>query len=846
MMHRSFYILIFGSISCVALLQGQSISEKKTSLTQSESAFDRDTAEFLLRVNKETSEIIAQIHNLYEKAFELYQVNAPQESYQAILEQIKQEKQKLVHLENSWREINIHNNINDGYGLWHAPETTLEQLIIDYGSQDYVYLIPPEVGSIKLSINSNLPIPRSSWNEILGLILTQNGVGIRELNPYLRQLYLVRENAHVRMITNRREDLILLPDEARVSFVLSPEPSEVRRSYAFLEKFVNPNTTSLHILGRDIFVIGPSGEIQDLLKLYDFTAAHRSNKEYRIIPLHKIDADGMAKILLAIFDQASAQTSDGENAGSGDIAVNGLRILPLGEQAQALFIVGSSEEVRQAEEMIANIECQMSGAREKVIFWYTVKHSDAEELADVLQRIYSLMISTNTGMEQVPGDQGILPNNVPPAALPPYANLSQKEPPDSLYGQEGFYQEGGYVVNPAPAEPRIFTKTIANEGRDNFIVDIKTGAIVMVVEADILPKLKDLTKKLDVPKKMVQLEVLLFEKMLHRENSFGLNLLRIGSAANHHQRSGAVFNTVFPHHGSHGGHEGSNHGVRGGAGIFEFLISRKASDCGIPAFDLAYRFLLSQDDVQINSNPSVTTTNQTPATISINEELSINTGVFEVDTAKGTALKDAFTRAQYGITISMKPTIHIANSKDDDEDYDYVSLENDVTFDTIQPGCGDDRPNVIRRHITNQVQVPDGQTAILGGLRRKNSHDKRESVPFLGELPGLGKLFSITTMSENNTDMFIFITPHIIKDPKEQMICLRQELLAIRPGDVPYFLKCVEEAHRYEKTRLMEGSMTMLFGRPREPYYIMDDDPTYSFCGEVDCGESSCGEYDGR
>ena len=111
-------------------------------------------------------------------------------------------------------------------------------------------------------------------------------------------------------------------------------------------------------------------------------------------------------------------------------------------------------------------------------------------------------------------------------------------------------------------------------------------------------------------------------------------------------------------------------------------------------------------------------------------------------------------------------------------------------------------------------------------------------IPFLGELPGLGKLFSINTIRDTNTEMFIFITPHIVKDPKEQLNCLREELLCLRPGDIPYFLECVQEAHQYEKTRLMEGSMTLLFGRPREHYYIPD--PCFAECGEV------CGEYDGR
>jgi len=107
-------------------------------------------------------------------------------------------------------------------------------------------------------------------------------------------------------------------------------------------------------------------------------------------------------------------------------------------------------------------------------------------------------------------------------------------------------------------------------------------------------------------------------------------------------------------------------------------------------------------------------------------------------------------------------------------------------------------------------------------------------------LPGLGKLFSINQTRDQSTEMFMFITPHIVKDPKEQLTCLRQELLCLRPGDVPYFLECVQEAQRYEKTRLMEGSMTLLFGRPRERYYDL------SGCCKDLCAEEVVGEYDGR
>jgi general secretion pathway protein D len=834
-------IWIVGIFLWLGSLEAQSIAEKKEALQSSGSDLDPEADQFLIQVNQETEEIQATIKRLYEEAFSLYQAQAPQEEYQTLLEHINANKSRLAQLEQKWREMASRSNQGEGYGLWHAPDTNLEQLIIDYGSLDYVYLIPPEVGSIKLSIDSNLPIPRASWSEMLELILAQNGVAVRTLNPYLRQLYLIKkDHSNLRLITNQRQDLEVLPAEARVSFVLSPEPADVRRIYLFLERFINSNTTVLQVLGRDILLIGPVGDILDLLKLYDFVGSSRGDKEYRIVPVFKVKAEEMARILGAIFDQTieskgmSAVSDDDDRPPASQVSLpdsNGLKIITLENMSQALFLVGTKEEIKKAEEVIRTVEGQIGGARDRTVYWYTVKHSEAEELADVLYRVYQLMIATGTGAEQRNGPNNgpgngpgngdetnvVVVDNPPPMLPPP----PQRQPPSYPYGQEGFYQEGGYVVNPAPAQPGRIAPDMPNMDRDNFIVDIKTGSIVMVVEADVLPKLKELLRRLDVPKKMVQIETLLFEKILSRDNSFGLNLLKIGDLASQTNFGGAAFNNLFPN---------GKEFVPGNRGVFDFFLSRKETCSGVPGFDMAYRFLLSQDDVQINSSPSILTINQTPATIAINEDISINTGVFEVETNKGVTLKDAFTRAQYGITISIKPTIHMRDMFDGpcDEDYDYVTLETDITFDTIHPGSSRDRPDVTRRHITNHVQVPDGQTVILGGLRRKVTTDAKESVPFLGEIPGLGKLFSMTSLKDSSTEMFIFITPHIVQDPKEQLNHLRQELLCLRPGDTPYFLECLEEAHRYEKNRLMAGSMTMLLGRPPVRYYLPE------------------GEYDGR
>lgn len=92
------------------------------------------------------------------------------------------------------------------------------------------------------------------------------------------------------------------------------------------------------------------------------------------------------------------------------------------------------------------------------------------------------------------------------------------------------------------------------------------------------------------------------------------------------------------------------------------------------------------------------------------------------------------------------------------EETDYITLQTDLVFETINGGLNPEQPDVTRRVINNEVRIPDGQSVILGGLRRKVTDDRKESIPFIGELPGIGKLFSSTKMADNSVEMFVFIT----------------------------------------------------------------------------------------
>lgn len=826
-------------------LQGQTIAEKKASLTESGGDLNAEAEKFLAQVNKELQEYRREERRLSEEAYLLYQTQGSDEQFREIMERMYQVRTNIAELQNSWREVAIAQNTAEPYALWYQPETTLEQLIVDYGSYDYVYVMKPEIANIKIGVDSNLPIPRASWSEMLELILSQNGIGVRQLNPFLRELYRVKEDrSGIKVITSRREDLEPLQRDTRVAFVLSPEPSDVRRIWFFLDNFANPENTVVQLVGRDILIVAQNSDVFDLLRLYDFISVNRGDKEYKAVSLRRVRADEMAKVLQSIFNQNQEGAKvyrKGEKEKVKDFAPgpesNGLQILTLGALAESIFLIGTKEEVKKAEDIIKDIESQVAGVRDKVIYWYTPKHSDPQELAEVLAKVYELMVATGVGF----GERYYGPNggngNGEPGQLPPIEQrtIIQDAPPEPLaqplpallYPEDPYFQRPVPPISPAFVFPANSNFAPPQIDFGNFIVDPKSGSIVMVVESDILPRIKELIHKMDIPKKMVQLEVLLFEKRVDKSNTYGLNLLKAGSCASNTTSACAAFNLP--------------NALGIGNGIFDFLWSHKRTS-GVPAFDLIYRFLLSQEDITINSSPSVVTVNQTPAFIAIEDERSISTGVFQVETANGVTLKDAFQRAQYGTTIKITPTIHMRD-EDDPESYDTITLDSDITFDTINSDISD-KPDVTRRNVKNIARVADGETVILGGLRQKNSADSRDAIPFLGELPGIGKLFSLTSLVEHSTEMFIFITPKIISDPACDLERIRAEEMLRRPGDIPEFMCMLVEAREMEKNRLLDGWMTVLFGPEPERCYspCWHDLDT---CNR-DTIYEPVGEYDGR
>lgn len=764
------------STICFSLLTmtpfaGQTIAEKMALGLPRQGSGQEDVDGMLNDINHQLISLRSELSICYDEAKQMHASGATEPEFQPLLQRVNSLRDELYGLEKRWHAAAVGESKKEeeGYALWDQEETTLSQLIMEYGALDYLFIVPPEMAGLKLNMHSNIPIPRESWSEMLEIILAHNGIGVKRVNTYVRQLYIMKQDpSAVQAIASSPEQLRWVPDHTRLFYVFSPPIEQVKSSLQFFERFADVKQTFVYQVGPKIAIVAAKEEVQKLIELYQTVWENATGKVARVVPVSKMAVREMEKILHSFFNEAIERG----RPPFGKVEQEGLNIFSL-TQGNTLVLIGQQDVVDRAENVVKETEEQLQDPAEMTIYIYQCRHTNPEDLAKVFEKVYNSLLFASTEASKE--------FDVNYASQGPQF----KTPPD------GYPPASPLVVSPPPLKQGSSSSLEIEQGVDHFIPDPKTGNLLMVVRRDALVKIKDLLRKLDVPKKMVQIEVMLFEKRMTNQNSYGMNMLKLGSKKNGIRYQSNVAPT--------------------GLGVLQYLLHGKSSK-HFPAYDLAMNFLMTQEDVQLNAAPSVITVNQTPATISIVDEISINNGAAPVDTNKGIAFEKSFSRQQYGITIIMTPTVNMPDLEDPlNEKNGFITLQTNVTFDTPKKTHHEDRPLINRRHIENEVRVSDGQTVILGGLRRQTSQDSEEKVPFLGDIPGLGKLFGSVNLVNDSTEMFIFITPRIVLDPQEQLVQIRTEEMMKRPGDIPEYLQRVIEAQEKDAQKLFKNSFKALF-----------------------------------
>jgi type II secretory pathway component GspD/PulD (secretin) len=170
-------------------------------------------------------------------------------------------------------------------------------------------------------------------------------------------------------------------------------------------------------------------------------------------------------------------------------------------------------------------------------------------------------------------------------------------------------------------------------------------------------------------------------------------------------------------------------------------------------FNIIVSALKTQNNTKVVSNPTVVTLNNTEAVLNIGSEFPIPS--YTYNSERGTFEVSGFQYKPIGIIMKVTPQVNGAGVIRLNLEPE-VSQQNGET--TFGGAGGATIPIIATRKVKTQISLKDGYTAGIGGLVTSNKNHGGSKVPILGDIPGLGRLFSSKNVNDQTTNLLIFIT----------------------------------------------------------------------------------------
>ncbi len=294
-----------------------------------------------------------------------------------------------------------------------------------------------------------------------------------------------------------------------------------------------------------------------------------------------------------------------------------------------------------------------------------------------------------------------------------------------------------------------------------------TNALIISAQPDILKSLESVISQLDIRRAQVLVEALIVEISDKLARDIGVQFLFIGdgdSSPIATQR----FGTPNPDLISTIGAETSEDSTTSSTMQTRAANSLLALD-GLAVGVARYKAsgtsfatilnLIAQDaDSNVLSTPSIMTMDNEEASIVVGQEIPITTG----ETLSGSNSNPfrSVTRQEIGVKLTVRPQINEGNAVKM-----YINQEVSSIFGPLGEMSTDLITN--KRNIKTTVLVEDGETIVLGGLIDDNVQELVKKVPFLGDIPLLGRLFKTTSISRTKRNLMVFLRPTIVRDSND-------------------------------------------------------------------------------
>ncbi|MHC8348344.1 type IV pilus secretin PilQ [Pseudomonas sp. RT4P38] len=284
--------------------------------------------------------------------------------------------------------------------------------------------------------------------------------------------------------------------------------------------------------------------------------------------------------------------------------------------------------------------------------------------------------------------------------------------------------------------------------RGSITVDERTNNIIAYQTQDRLDELRRIVAQLDIPVRQVMIEARIVEANVDYDKSLGV---RWGGSL---QNKGN-WNTSGV---SNGANASSTIGTPGSTStnspFVDLGTAANTSGLGIAfitdnvLLDLELTAMEKTGNGEIVSQPKVVTSDKETAKILKGTEIPYQ----EASSSGATSVSFKEASLSLEVTPQITPDNRIIMEvKVTKDEPDYLNKVQDV-------------PPIKKNEVNAKVLVNDGETIVIGGVFSNTQSKVVDKVPFLGDVPYLGRLFRRDVVSEKKSELLVFLTPRIMNN----------------------------------------------------------------------------------
>ncbi len=307
------------------------------------------------------------------------------------------------------------------------------------------------------------------------------------------------------------------------------------------------------------------------------------------------------------------------------------------------------------------------------------------------------------------------------------------------------------------------------------VADKSTNSLVVTARPDEFEALSNIVSKLDVVRKQVFIEALIMEVNSEASFAFGINWAAAGEVGDVNLIGGVSLN---------GGAVslGSNKMASLPSGISIGAILKDAFTVGNTTYNIQsiLNAVKGNTDVEVLSTPQLLTLDNEEASVEVVDNIPF--------TKESTTRNDNDFTTQsmdykdVGVKLKITPRI----SDDGSLRLEVEQEVSRVTQGLITLTNGEQlvAPTTRKRLVKTTILLQDGQTAVIGGLLDDQKSYNQSEVPGLGSIPVLGWLFKSRSKDPSRTNLFIFITPKVIRSAGDSLDLTQSKQLVLHETSV--------------------------------------------------------------